>query len=164
MELDHCNNCEGTHPPPLDDSCPFPPRGPPTTRKVTRQTRRTPSLSPPPPPKRGQGGCRGRGRGDKTAFQRNPSSPDAAHNQPDPPQILDQPAPRALSLQPSVVIQPADQQAAAIQAITDQLTRMQKDAREFHAAAAKDREADRQEMLRHTAMVRPPVPGPSHQE
>ena len=61
-------------------------------------------------------------------------------------------------MQPSVVIQPADQQAAAIQAIADQLARIQKDARKF--PAAKDREADHQETLRRTAMVRPPAPAP----
>ena len=164
--LDHFNNCEGNHPAPLDDSCPFPPRRPPTTRRVTWQTRRTPSLSPPPPLKRGRGSRRGTCRGCKTAHQRNqiPSSPYAAHNQPDPPQTPDQPAPRDASLQPSVVIQPADQQAAAIQAIADQLARMQKEARDFQATAAKDREADRQEMLRRTATARPPTPGPSHQD
>ena len=94
----------------------------------------------------------------------SPSSPDAAHNQPDPPQMPDQTAPRDATLQPSVVIQPADQQAAAIQAIADQLARMQKEARDFQATTAKDREADRQEMLRRTAMVRSPTPGPSHQD
>ena len=41
---------------------------------------------------------------------------------------------------------------------------MQKDAHEFQATATKDMETDRQEMLRRKAMVRPPAPGPSHQE
>ena len=127
-------------------------------------SRRTPSLSPPPPPKQGRGG--GRGRGGKTAHQRNqsPLSPDAARNQPDLPQTPDQPAPRDTSLQPSVVIQPADQQAAAIQAIADQLARMQKEAQDFQAAAARDREADCQEMLRRTATARSPAQGPSQQD
>ena len=71
---------------------------------------------------------------------------------------------RAPSLKPSVVIQPVDQQVAAIQAIADQLQKMHKDARKFQVAATKDREADRQEMLRCNAMVRPPAPDPSHQE
>ena len=89
------------------------------------------------------------------------TAPDAARSQPDPPQSPDPPAPRAPSMQPSVVLQPADRQAAAIQTISDQLARMQQDAREFQAAAAREREADRQEMLRRTAAARPPAPGPS---
>ena len=92
------------------------------------------------------------------------SSPDAARNQPDPLQTPDQPTPRDASLQPSVVIQPADQQAAAIQAIADQLAKMQKEAQDFHATAARDREADCQEMLRRTATARPPTPGTSQQD
>ena len=50
---------------------------------------------------------------------------------------------------------PADRQAAAIQAIADQLPKMQQDANDFQAAAAKDREADWQEMLRWTAVPQP---------
>ena len=135
----------------------------PTTRRVTRQTRRTPSLSPPPHPKRGRGGRRGRGRGGRTAHQRDdsPAPPDAARNQPDPPQTPEPPAPRASSMQPSVVIQPADTQAAAIQAISDQLARMQQEARNFQAAAARDRESDRQEMIRRTTTARPTASDPS---
>ena len=123
-------------------------------------TRSTPSLSPPPPPKRGRSGRQGRGRDGRTAHQcdHSPSSPGAAQNQPDSPQSPDQPAPRAPSMQPTVVLQPADRQAAAIQAIADQLAKMQQDAREFQAAAARDREAGRQEMLRRTASARPPAP------
>ena len=63
-----------------------------------------------------------------------------------------------------VVIQPADQQAATIQAIADQLQKMQPDAREFQVTAARGTEFDRQEMLRRTEAVRPPGPGPSHEE
>ena len=148
MVLEHCSNCEGSHPAPLDEACPFPASEQPITRRVNRRTRRTPSLSPPPPPKRGRGGRRGRGRGGKTAYQRDqsPAAPDAAQNQPDPPQSPDRPASRDPCLQPSVVLQPADRQAA-VQAIADQLSRMQQDAKAFQEAAARDREADRQEML-----------------
>ena len=38
---------------------------------------------------------------------------------------------------------------------------MQQEARDYQAAAARDREADRQEMLRRTAATQP-APGPSH--
>ena len=165
MDLEHCTTCEGSHPAPIDEECPFTARRAPTTRRVTRQTRRTPSLSPPPPPKRGRGGRRGRGRGGRTAHQHDdsPASPDAARNQPDPPQTPEPPAPRAPSMQPLVVIQPADTQAAAIQAISDQLARMQQEARDFQAAAARDRESDRQEMIRRTTTARPTAAGPSQQ-
>ena len=54
-----------------------------------------------------------------------------------------------------------DPQVAAIQAIADQLARMQQEAKAYQAAAARDREADRQEMLRRTAAAQP-APGPSH--
>ena len=110
-------SCEGSHPAPWDEECPFTARRAPATRRVTWQTRRTPSLSPPPPPKRGRGGRQGRCSGGRTAHQSDdsPASPDAARNQPDPPQTLEPPAPRAPSMQSSVVIQPADRQAAAIQ-------------------------------------------------
>ena len=49
----HCTTYEGTHPPPLDAGCPFPPQGPQPAapKRVTRQTRHPPSLSPRPPPK-----------------------------------------------------------------------------------------------------------------
>ena len=163
MDLENCTTCEGCHPAPRDEECPFTAHRAPTTRRVTRQIRRTPSLSPPPPHKRGRGGRRGRGRGGRTAHQRDdsPAPPDAAQNQPDPPQTPEPPAPRAASMQPSVVIQPADTQAAAIQAISDQLARMQQEARNFQAAAAKDREADRQEMIRRTTTARPTASVPS---
>ena len=64
-------------------------------------------------------------------------------------------------MQPSCAPQPVDPQVAAIQAIADQLTRMQQEAKAYQAAAARDREADRQEMLRRTAAAQP-APGPSH--
>ena len=51
MDLEHCTNCEGSHLAPLDEDCPFPARRLPTARRVTRQTRRTPSLSPLPHPR-----------------------------------------------------------------------------------------------------------------
>ena len=161
MVLEHCSNCEGSHPAPLDEACPFPASEQPITRRVTCRTR-TLSLSPPPLPKRGRGGRRGRGRGGKTAHQRDqsPAAPDAAQNQPDPPQSPNRPASRDPGMQPSVVLQPADCQAAAIQAID---ARMQQDAKAFQEAAARDREADRQEMLRQTAAPQP-TPGPSPQE
>ena len=168
MDLENCTTCEGRHPAPRDEECPFSARRAPTTRRVTRQTRRTPSLSPPPPPKRGRGGRRGRGRGGRTAHQRDesPAPPDAARNQPDPPQTPEPPAPRTSNMQPSVVIQLADTQAAAIQAISDQLARMRQEARNFQAAATRDRESDRQEMIRRTTTARPtasdPSQGPSH--
>ena len=66
-------------------------------------------------------------------------------------------------MQPSADSRPVDSQAAAIQAIADQLARMQQDAKAFQEAAARDREADRQEMLRRTAAP-PPVAGPCRQE
>ena len=91
-------------------------------------------------------------------------SPEAAHRQPEPPQQPDQPDHRAPGLQPSVVIQPADQQAAAIQAIADQLHHMQQEVRDFQASAAKDREDDRREMLRRTAALQPTAPEPSRGE
>ena len=164
MDLENCTTCEGRHPAPRDEECPFTAHRAPTTRRVTRQTRRTPSLSPPPPPKRGRGGRRGRGRGGRTAHQRDdsPAPPDAAQNQPDPPQTLEPPAPRASSMHPG----PPVIQAAAIQAFSDQLARMQQEARNFQAAAARDREADQQEMIRRTTTARPtasdPSQGPSH--
>ena len=40
---------------------------------------------------------------------------------------------------------------------------MQQEARDYQAAATRDREADRQEMLRRTAATQP-APGPSHQD
>ena len=49
MDLSHCTTCEGTHPPPLDDGCPFSPQGHPPSR-VTRQTIGSPSLSHHLPP------------------------------------------------------------------------------------------------------------------
>ena len=64
-------------------------------------------------------------------------------------------------MQPPCASQPVDPQVAAIQAIADQLARMQQEARDYQAAAARDREADRQEMLRRTAAAQP-APGPSH--
>ena len=64
-------------------------------------------------------------------------------------------------MQPPPSTQPADPQVAAIQAIADQLARMQQEARDYQAAAARDRETDRQEMLRRTAATQP-APGPSH--
>ena len=117
------------------------------------------------PPKRGRGRPRGGGRGGKTAHQRDrsPAAPEAAQNQPDPPQSPDRPTPRDTGIQPPADSRPADSQAAAIQAIADQLARMQQDAKAFQEAAARDREADRQEMLRRTAAP-PPVAGPSRQE
>ena len=131
--LEHCSNCEGSHPAPLDEACPFPASEQPITRMVTRWTRRTPSLSPPPPPKRGRGGRQCRGRGGKTAHQhdQSPAAPDAAQNQPDPPQSPDRPTSRDPGIQPLVVLQPADCQAAAIQAIIDQIARMQQDTKAF---------------------------------
>ena len=165
MVLEHCSNCEGSHPAPLDEACPFPDSEQPTSKRGTRRTRRTPDLSPPPPPKGGRGLPRGSGKGGKTAHQRDqsPAAPDAAQNQPDPPQSLDHPTPRDPGMQPFVVCRPADSQAAAIQAIADQLAKMQQDAKAFQEAAARDREADRQEMLRRTAAP-PPASGPSRQE
>ena len=55
MVLQHCSNCDGRHPPPLDGRCPFPTCEQPAPKRTTRRTRRSPSLSPPPPPKRGRG-------------------------------------------------------------------------------------------------------------
>ena len=103
MVLEHCSNCEGSHPAPLDEGCPFPASDQPVPRRVTRQTRRTPSLSPVPPPKRGRGSRQGR-RG-KTAHQRDqsPAAPDAAQNWPNPQQSPDRPASRDPCLQPSEV-------------------------------------------------------------
>ena len=48
MDLSHCGTFEGTHPPPLDAGFPFPPQGPQPDppRRVTRETRLRPSLSP----------------------------------------------------------------------------------------------------------------------
>ena len=68
---------------------------------------------------------------------------------------------RDSGMQPPPSTQPADPQVAAIQAIADQLARMQQEARDYQAAAARDREADRQEMLRRTAATQP-APGGSH--
>ena len=55
MVVQHCANCDGRHPPPLDRRCPFPACEPPAPKRTTRRTRRSPYLSPPPPPKRGRG-------------------------------------------------------------------------------------------------------------
>ena len=55
MSLQHCANCDGRHPPPLDRRCPFPAYEPPAPKRTTRSSRRSPSLSPTPPPKRGRG-------------------------------------------------------------------------------------------------------------
>ena len=183
MGLQHCANCDGRHPPPLDRRCPFPAYEPPSPKRTTRRTRRSPSLSPPPPPKRGRGQPRtsrspsltppppppptkrGRGRpvgskGKKKAPPRR-QSPEAsfdAQDQPDSPHSSICVTP---SGQPPPSTQPADPQVAAIQAIADQLARMQQEARDYQAAAARDREADRQEMFRRTAATQP-APGPSH--
>ena len=185
MSLQHCANCDGRHPPPLDRRCPFPAYEPPAPKRTTRRTRRSSSLSPPPPPKRGRGQPRtsrspsltppppppptkrGRGRpvgskGKKAPPQRQ--SPEAsfdAQDQPDSPHSSICVTPRDFSRQPPPSTQPADPQVAAIQAIADQLARMQQEARDYQAAAARDREADRQEMLRRTAATQP-APGPSH--
>ena len=186
MVLQHCTNCDGWHPPPLDRSCPFPAYEPPAPKRTTRRTRRSPSLSPPPPPKRGRGQPRtsrspsltppppppptkrGRGRptgskGKKKAPPRR-QSPEVsfdAQDQPESPHRSICVTPRDSGRQPPPSTQPADPQVAAIQAIADQLARMQQEARDYQAAAARDREADRQEMLRRTAATQP-APGPSH--
>ena len=186
MVLQHCTNCDGRHPPPLDRSCPFPAYEPPAPKRTTRRTRRSPSLSPPPPPKRGRGQPRtsrspsltppppppptkrGRGRptGSKGKKKAPPQrqSPEAtfhAQDQPDSPHSSICVTPRDSGRQPPPSTQPADPQVAAIQAIADQLARMQQEASDYQAAAARDREADRQEMLRRTAATQP-APGPSH--
>ena len=185
MVLQHCSNCDGRHPPPLDEVCPFLTCEQPAPKRTTRRTRRSPSLSPPPPPKRGRGQPRGsmspsltpppppkRGRGrplgskgnGKKAPPRRHQSPEAsfdAQDQPDSPHSSACPTPRDSGMQPPCAPQPVDPQVAAIQAITDQLARMQQEARDYQAAAARDREADRQEMLRRTAAAQP-APGPSH--
>ena len=186
MVLQHCTNCDGRHPPLLDRSCPFPAYEPPAPKRTTRRTRRSLSLSPPPPPKRGRGQPRtsrspsltppppppptkrGRGRptGSKGKKKAPPQrqSPEAAfhaQDQPDSPHSSICVTPRDSGRQPPPSTQPADPQVAAIQAIADQLARMQQEARDYQAAAARDREADRQEMLRRTAATQP-APGPSH--
>ena len=183
MVLQHCSNCDGRHPPPLDGRCPFPTCEQPAPKRTTRRTRRSPSLSPPPPPKRGRGQPRtsrspsmtppppppptkrGRGpplssKGKKKAPPRcqSPEASFDAQDQPDSPHSSVCSTPRDSGMQPPPSTQPADPQVATIQAIADQLARMQQEAR---AAAAKDREADRQEMLRRTAATQP-APGPSH--
>ena len=186
MVLQYCANCDGRHPPPLDRRCPFPAYEPPAPKRTTRRTRRSPSLSPPPPPKRGRGQPhtswspsltppppppptkRGRGRpigskGKKKAPPRR-QSPEAsfdAQDQPDSAHSSICFTPRDSGRQPPPSTQPADPQVAAIQAIADQLARMQQEARDYQAAAARDREADRQEMLSRTAATQP-APGPSH--
>ena len=186
MSLQHCANCDGRHPPPLDRRCPFPAYEPPAPKRTTRTTRRSPSLSPPPPPKRGRGQPRtsrspsltppppppptkrGRGRpvgskGKKKAPPRR-QRPEVffdAQDQPESPHRSICVTPRDSGRQPPPSTQPADPQLAAIQAIADQLARMQQEARDYQAAAARDREADRQEMLRRTAATQP-APGPSH--
>ena len=186
MSLQHCANCEGRHPPPLDRRCPFPAYEPPAPKRTTRTTRRSPSLSPPPPPKRGRGQPRtsrspsltppppppptkrGRGRpvgskGKKKAPPRR-QSPEVsfdAQDQPESPHRSICVTPRDSGRQPPPSTQPADTQVAAIQAIADQLARMQQEARDYQAAAARDREADRQEMVRRTGATQP-APGPSH--
>ena len=155
MVLDHCSNCNGRHPAPLDKGGPFPTCEQPAPRRTTRRTRRSPSLSPPPPPKRGRGRPRGKAKGSKAPPQRHqsPEASDAAQDQPDLPH-------RDSGTQPPCALQPVDPQVAAIQAIADQLTRMQQEAKAYQAAAARDQEADRQEMLRRTAAAQP-APGPS---
>ena len=175
---------DGIHPP-LDRRCPFPAYEPPAPKRTTRRTRRSTSLSPPPPPKRGRGQPstsrspsltppppppptkRGRDRpigskGKKKAPPRR-QSPEAsfdAQDQPDSPHSSISLTPRDSGRQPPPSTQPADPQVAAIQAIADQLARMQQEARDYQAAAARDREADRQELLRRTAASQP-APGPS---
>ena len=188
MVLQHCSNCDGRHPPPLDGRCPFPTCEQPAPKRTTRRTRRSPSLSPPPPPKRGRGQPRrsrspsmtpppppppptkrGRGRplgskGKKKAPPRRHQSPEAsfdAQDQPDSPHSSACSTPRNSGMQPPPATQLVVPQVAAIQAIADQLARMQQEARDYQAAAARDREADRQEMLRRTAATQP-APGPSH--
>ena len=146
MVLEHCSNCAGSHPAPLDEAFPFPASEQPITKKitrVTRRTRRTPSLSPPPPPSRDEvvpeaeaGGAR-----QPTSMTRAPQPQTQPRTNPTHHRV------QGPGMQPSVVLQPADRQAAAIQAIVDQLARMQQDAKAFQEAAARDREADRQEML-----------------
>ena len=186
MVLQHCSNCDGRHPPPLDEVCPFPTCEQPAPKRTTRRTRRSPSLSPPPPPKRGRGQPRGsmspslspppppppkRGRGQplgskgkgKKAPPLRHQSPEAsfdAQDQPDSPHSSACPTPRDSGMQPPCSPQPVDPQVAAIQAIADQLARMQQEAKAYQAAAARDREADRQEMLRRTVATQP-APGPS---
>ena len=158
MDLEHCSNCQGSHPVPPGLRPTLPQEGKPPAQKdplpvstapTQARTRRS--------PRQRQGG--------KTAHQRDqtPAAPEVAQNQPDPPQSPDRPTPRDPYLQPSVVLHPADRQAAAIQAIADQLSKMQQDAKAFQAAATRDREAVRQEMLRRTDASQP-TPGPSRQE
>ena len=168
MVLQHCANCDGRHPPPLDRRCPFPAYKPPAPKRTTLRTRRSTSLSPPPPPKRGRGQPRtsrspsltppppppptnrGRGRpigseGKKKAPPRR-QSPEASFDvqvQPDSPNSSICLTPRDSGRQPPPSTQPADPQVAAFQAIADQLARMQQEARDYQAAAARDREAFR---------------------
>ena len=187
MVLEHCSNCDGRHPAPLDEDCPFPTCEQPAPKRTTSRTRGSPSLSPPPPPKRGRGRPRGsmspslspppppppkrgrgrplgsKGKGRKAPPQRH-QSPEAsfdAQDQPDSPHSSTCPTPRDSGMQPPCAPQLVDPQVAAIQAIADQLARMQQEAKAYQAAAARDREADRQEMLRRTAAAQP-APGPSH--
>ena len=176
MSLQHCANCDGRHPPPLDRRCPFPAYEPPAPKRTTRTTRRSPSLSPPPPPKRGRGQPstsrspsltppppppptkRGRGRPVGSKGKKAPprrQSPEVsfdAQDQPESPHRSICVTPRDSGRQPPPSTQPADPQVAA---------RMQQEARDYQAAAARDREADRQEMLLRTAASQP-APGPSH--
>ena len=163
MVLDHCSKCDVRHLAPLDEGCPFPTCEQPAPRRTTRRTRRSPSLSPPPPPKRGRGRPRGKAKGSKALPQRHqsPEASDATQDQPDSPHSPACPAPRDSGMQPPCAPQPVDPQVAAIQAIADQLTRMQQEAKAYQAAEARDREADCQDMLRRTAAAQP-APGPSH--
>ena len=163
MVLDHCSNCNGRHPAPLDDGCPFSTCEQPAPWRTTRRTRRSPSLSPPPPHKRGRGRPRGKAKGSKALSQcdQSPEASDATQDQLDLPHSTASPAPRDSGMQPPCAPQPVDPQVADIQAITEQLTNMQQEAKAYQAAAARDREADRQEMLRRTAAAQP-APGPSH--
>ena len=135
---------------------------PPMRGRGQPRTSRSPSLTPPPPTKRGRGRPIG-SKGKKKAPPRR-QSPEAsfdAQDQPDSPHSSICLTPRDSGRQPPPSTQPADPQVAAIQAIADQLARMQQEARDYQAAAARDREADRQEMLRRTAATQP-APGPSH--
>ena len=91
----------------------------------------------------------------------SPEASDATQDQPDSQHSPACPAPRDSGMQPPCAPQPVDPQVAAIQDIADQLTRMQQEAKAYQAAAARDREANRQEMLRRTAAAQP-APGPSH--
>ena len=100
-------------------------------------TSRSPSLTPPPPPpptKRGKGRPIGN-KGKKKAPLRR-QSPEAsfdAQDQPDSPHSSICVTPRDSGRQPQPSSQPADPQVAAIQAIADQLARMQQEARDYQA-------------------------------